>query len=142
MKLTVLLALMLAVLIPLALRNGKVSIGSRILHNGLLFYITGILGTGCMLALASLLKQSRFLQFCGRNSFTIMGSHFVIFGLVNSFLGVARHLHLPIELSPRSFPQGTILFVIVASLSLLFVLFYNKIKEKILQRSLKNGRTA
>jgi len=64
--------------LPLAFLNGKVTLGSKILNNGFLLYLTGILGTLMVLFASIPLEQSRFLRFCGRNSFEIMASHYII----------------------------------------------------------------
>ena len=72
------LLLCLLIWYPYTLMNGKVTLGSKILNNGFLFYITGISGTLAILSASVLLEKSRFLRFCGRNSFYIMASHYMI----------------------------------------------------------------
>ncbi|MBQ9838683.1 MAG: acyltransferase family protein [Oscillospiraceae bacterium] len=75
----------LAVQLPVAFLNGKVSIGSKILGNGFFLYITGVFGTACFLAVGVLLEKSRFLRYCGRNSLYILSIHWIAF-LVVQFL--------------------------------------------------------
>lgn len=65
----------LAVLIPLALYNGPVSIGSKRLNNGFLFYMTGVLGTIGVINLSKLISRFRLLEYIGRKSFYIMAFH-------------------------------------------------------------------
>lgn len=67
-----------ALWLPLALMNGKISLGSRVLGNGSLLFLTGIFGTAALLGLSLLVEKCPFLRFCGRNSFYIMATHYVV----------------------------------------------------------------
>ena len=64
--------------LPLALLNGKISLGSRVLENGILLFMTGVLGSVALLGLSLLVEKCPFLRFCGRNSFYIMATHYVV----------------------------------------------------------------
>ena len=68
----------LALWLPLALLNGKISLGSRVLANGILLFMTGVLGSAALLGLSLLMEKCPFLRFCGRNSFNIMATHYVV----------------------------------------------------------------
>lgn len=114
----------LILIIPLAYYNGHVSLGSKILSNGFVFYLTGIIGTICVLAISVLLKNSKFLLFCGQNSFCIMAVHCLLRNTLYSFLsitGIGMY-------DKTNFMQTIIPFVIILSFSLLFTIIYNKFK--------------
>ena len=113
-----------ALLIPLALYNGKVSMGSKILGNGFILYLTGVLGACIILALSMMLKTNRFLIYCGRNSFIIMAVHYLIrdfLRLLYSFFNIPLY-------DKYSVVETILPIIIVTALSLLFSLFYNKLK--------------
>lgn len=52
--------LAVSVLIPLALYNGKVSLGSKILNNGFLLYLTGVLGVIGVVSLSGWFEKISF----------------------------------------------------------------------------------
>ena len=112
--------------LPATLINGKVSLGSRVLHNGFLFYLTGILGTIIILAISVLLEKNKFLQFCGRNSFSIMAVHYMIrkFTLPKYYalFGIAMY-------NRKELNETIIPFLIILLTSLLFTKIYNKLKD-------------
>lgn len=111
-------------LIPFALYNGKVSMGSKTLGNGFIFYLTGVLGVFGILSLSMLFERNRFLKYCGRNSFVIMAVHYLIrdfLRLLYSFFDIP--IYDKFSVVETIFP---IIFVTI--LSLLFSLFYNKTK--------------
>ncbi|MCI7504849.1 MAG: acyltransferase family protein [Coriobacteriaceae bacterium] len=117
----------LAILIPLAFLNGKITLGSKELNNGFLLYINGLVGSIAVLALAVLLERSRFLAFCGRNSFTIMASHFAI----------RRYIFMPCYIllvgeryNNKSLAETIIPFLVVFASSILLALAINKVKER------------
>ena len=125
------LGVCLAVQIPVAFWNGKVSIGSKNLGNGLLLYITGIFGTGGLLAISILLMKSRFLSYCGRNSLYILCIHWII---LNAILVIC--LRVPaLVYDKESILQTLIPFIIVMIGSLLFVAVYTKVKKIIFKNS-------
>ena len=111
------------------LLNGKVSIGSRILNNGLLFYISGISGTLAVICLARLLNRSRTLKFLGENSFTVMGIHMVIYRYVLDIFAALGKVDIGFVAAAEEF-FGTTLwavfeFVITLLLSIAFTRIYN-----------------
>ncbi len=113
-----------AILIPLAIYNGKVSIGSKELKNGFIFYATGILGTLAILLLSIILKKNKFFEYCGKNSFTIMGIHWVIIGFLKFIYEI---LNIPIY-DNYIFIETIVPIILVIFACLLFVVFYNKVK--------------
>ncbi len=117
--------LAISILIPLALYNGKVSIGSKILNNGFIFYVTGMLGLSAILSLSVWLEKSKFLKYCGRNSFQIMAIHCLArdsLSLVYSFFDIPIY-------DKTNLIETILPIIIVICLSVLFVVFYNKVKS-------------
>ncbi|MBQ7669389.1 MAG: acyltransferase family protein [Clostridia bacterium] len=139
--LTVAFFLSAALMIPLALLNGKVSIGSRELGNGLLLYATGILGTAAILFISKAIGKCRFLEFFGRNSFKVMGIHYVIysvlFGLVTRLDG--SKASGTVDKYRVNLLYAGVFFLVVTALTAVFVIIYNRIYQKV---SKKNGRTS
>ncbi len=113
-------------LIPLALLNGKVSMGSKELNNGFLFYATGLIGSALVLSAGLLLKKSKFLAYCGKNSFYIMSTHYLAREAIRMLYKFAD---IPIY-DKTSLTETIIPIIIVLCLSLSFVFVYNIIKSK------------
>ena len=84
-----LFTVLFAVLFFLAERNGHVSIGSRLFHNGFIFYATGMLGTALVLMTALLADHNRFLRYWGKNSFLIMATHIVFYNILSGLVQAA-----------------------------------------------------
>lgn len=120
--------------LSLTLINGKVSLGSRDLENGVLFFMTGVLGTVIILTVSLLFGQNRFLRFCGRNSFILMAVH-VVFRRYT----VPKLYHaFGFELYDRKiFIETIVPIIIVMSLSLIFTWVYELVRKKILQKTAK-----
>lgn len=78
----VLILLGIVILGILSQYNGHVSLGSRVLNNGLVFYTTGIVGTFVIFVIADALKNSMLLRFWGENSFYIMATHNVLISYI------------------------------------------------------------
>lgn len=117
-------------LVPLALHNGKISMGSKILGNGFILYSTGILGVCFILPLSILLKNNKLFKYCGKNSFQIMAVHYLFRDSLRLFF---KLFNIPIY--DKTIWYETILpIAIVFFASVLFSLFYNKIKMLINQR--------
>lgn len=114
----------------LGLKNGHVSMGSKLLNNGFIFYATGIMGALSVFALAVLLRNSRFLAYCGRNSFCIMAVHVTI---KKTYLAAADYVKV-IAYDSEILVQTILPFGVVLGLSLVFTILYNKVKELILRR--------
>ena len=115
-------AMCMAIGIPLALFNGKVSLGSKILNNGLLFYITGILGTVFILSLSILLDKIKALNYFGRVSFAVMGIHYLFRMVVSKIyviLGIEAY-------DSTSLKECIIPFIAVTVMSAVFALIYDK----------------
>ncbi len=120
--------------IPLALLNGKISIGSKDLNNGFLLYLTGLIGTVFILALSILMQKLRIFQFIGKTSFCIMGIHY-LFRMVISKLYVM--LGIP-AYNSLSLVECVVPFVAVTLLSLIFAFAYSK-ANKMLKGKLKKA---
>lgn len=120
------------------LLNGKISIGSRILNNGLLLYASGILGTISIVCLARLLNKSKLLKFIGKNSFTIMGCHIIVYHCVAYFFIVVDKLGKVTIISSLKnngiYYWASFEFVISLALSILFAKLYNIFLLKIKNR--------
>lgn len=116
---------------PLAQLNGKVTLGSRILHNGILFFMTGVIGSIAVFALSLLLERCSFLKFCGRNSFIIMSVHYVF----RRFTVPKIYYAFGYELYNKKSNTETILpFIIVFVLSIGFTFLYSYITNKLKKR--------
>lgn len=126
-----------AVLIPLALLNGKISIGSKDLNNGFLLYLTGIAGTIFIISLSILLQKARIFQFMGQTSFYIMGIHYLLRMVISKvyvILGIPAY-------NSESLTECIVPFITITVLSLFFALLYRK-ADKIIRRKLSKRRTA
>lgn len=109
-------------LVPVAFGNGKISLGSKILNNGFLLYLSGILGTISVLFASVLLSNSRFLRYCGQNSFCIMATHFLIRKIyMDGFRMLGWKVYDETKLSDSILP-----FLAILALSLLCTWLYNK----------------
>lgn len=116
--------------IPFAVLNGHVTLGSKCLNNGFIFYLTGVIGTAGILAISIVLENNKALAFCGRNSFTIMAIHCII---RNTLCSAIEILGIPMY-DKTNLLQTIIPFIFVLSLSILFTLIYNKIKNFLLKK--------
>ncbi len=121
-----------------AFRNGIVSIGDRKLNNGILLYITGVIGTIAVLLISQLINKSKFLKFFGVNSFAFMACHDIIISLI---IIVSRQIHRIFEFIPAINREmvfdSVILFIADIIFSVIFVLLYNWTVKKINQKRLK-----
>lgn len=123
----------------MAFLNGKITLGSKELNNGFLLYINGLVGSMVVLALAVLLERNRFLAFCGRNSFTIMASHFAI----------RRYIVMPCYIllvgekyNNKSLVETIIPFIVVFASSILLALIIDKVKQRIKKPKTRAGKHA
>ena len=108
--------------------NGKITLGSKILNNGFLLYLTGITGTWMIFCISLLLEKNKFLDFCGRNSFCIMSVHYVI----RKYTIPKYYQWIEIPLYKRKVLKETIVpFLIIFGLSILFTWTYNKLRKKV-----------
>lgn len=125
------LVLCMVVWLPLAKMNGKVSLGSQILHNGFLFFLTGMIGTFAVLAVSMMLEDNRFLLWLGRNTFCLMSVHYMI--RKYTIPKYYKMLGIPLYKS-NIFSQTVIPVLIVFLLSVLVTLVYSTVVKKLLQR--------
>ena len=133
--------LSMALVIPFALLNGKISIGSRELNNGFLLYATGIIGTIGILCISKAIGKCKLLQFFGKNSFKVMGIHYVIysvlFGLITRLDG--SKASGTVDKYRMNLLYATAIFLVVTALTAVFIIIYNRIYQKV---SKKNGRAS
>lgn len=134
MPISLTLALVLLVSIaPLAFLNGKITLGSKILNNGFLLYLTGVLGTAGVIALSIALEKISFLSFLGKNTFCIMSVHYFI----NYYLK-ATLVKLGFEGYDITNVVHTVVpFIVVLGLSCLCVLIYNYAKKIVFSKKQK-----
>lgn len=119
-------ALLCALLLaPIAYINGKISLGSKVLNNGILLYLSGIIGTLGVLFISVLLIKNRFLRFCGQNTFCLMSTHHLIRTI---FVGCLSWLGLRIYDNTKII-ETIIPFLLVLAVSLICTLIYNKVKQ-------------
>ncbi len=118
----------LSVTTILAIPNGHVSLGSKILNNGFIFYLTGLIGSLSVFAISALLRKNKFLTFCGKNSFCIMATHYAIRGTYAQFTDITGIL----KYDNKNLIQTFLPFIVVLSLSLLVTVIYNRIKHTII----------
>ena len=115
---------------PLTQINGKITLGSKILGNGFLLYINGVLGTIMILIISIYLEKNKVLAFFGKNSFLIMAIHYVI----RNYIIKPLYINMNGEIYDRTIAKETIIpFVLVLRLSVLYTLVYNKIKGCVLK---------
>ena len=113
--------------LPLALLNGKISLGSRVLGNGILLFMTGVFGSAALYGLSLLTENCPFLRFCGKNSFYIMATHY----LIRNFM--VRHLFAlaGIPWYDRTDAVQTIVpFIFVLLVSLTLTALFSWIRKK------------
>ncbi len=118
------------------IKNGDVSIGGRVLNNGLLFVISGFSGSAMIICIASLFKHSRILKYCGENSFTIMGIHIIIYQFcITSFDVILKYTSFNITkytlILDKSFSGEIITTIFISFLSVIFTIVYNFVRAKI-----------
>ncbi len=126
-------AVCLAIGIPLALYNGKISLGSKILNNGFLLYITGIIGSIFILSLSIILDKIKALNHFGRVSFSVMGIHYLFRMVVSKIyviLGIEAY-------NSMSLKECIIPFVAVTVMSAVFAFIYDKTDKHIRMKYVK-----
>lgn len=124
LKILLIFILCITFLIPLASFNGKVSLGSKILHNGFLLYLTGLLGTFAVFNLGLIFEKSKFLLYLGKNSLYIMAVHYL---LRDAFRFICKYNGLPLyrkTVLVETIPAA----IIILFLTLIFVEIYKKLK--------------
>ena len=122
-------AVFISATIFLGLLNGKVSLGSKILNNGFLFYLTGISGTIAIFSLSLIFEKNKLLQYIGKNSFYIMSSHYLIRNFIQTCY---RAFDIP-KYDIHSISQTFFPVILVLFLSLVFTVLYNFVKNFILK---------
>lgn len=120
----------LAITVCVGLYNGKVSLGSKILNNGVLLYLSGITGTIFIFATAFIFESDKLLRYVGRNSFYVMSVHYLIREFI---LLCCRSLDIP-KYNKASMVETIIPVLIVFALSLLVTFVYNQAKIFVLRK--------
>ncbi|MBE6820015.1 MAG: hypothetical protein E7516_03085 [Ruminococcaceae bacterium] len=123
----------LVITVCVGLYNGKISLGSKILNNGFLLYLSGITGTISVFAAALIFEKNKLLQYIGKNSFYIMSVHYLIREFI---LLCCRSLDIP-KYNKASIVETIIPVLLVFAFSLLFTFVYNQAKCFI-QRKIKS----
>lgn len=132
----VFIAVVALVWVPLALMNGKITLGSKILNNGFLLFINGILGTMIILAISIMLQKNKFLTFCGRNSFYLMSTHYIIRNyLIKPIYRIMNGGEL---YNKESMVETIIPFILVFSLSFIYTIIHVNVKQYLNNR--KNSK--
>lgn len=124
--------------LPLAKINGKVSLGSQILNNGFLFFLTGMLGTFAVLLISIMLENNRFLLWMGKNTFCLMSVHYMLrrYTLPKYY----RMLGIPLY-KRKVFKETIIPFLIIFLVSILLTVMYNISKKMLAQYKEKKRRS-
>ncbi len=120
-----------AIVIPLALLNGKVSLGSKILNNGFLFYITGITGTVFILAISIILEKIKLLVYFGKVSFSLMGIHYLLRTVISK-------VYVILEIEPYNaniVKECIVPFAVITIMSATFAFLYER-TEKAVRKTL------
>lgn len=116
-------------LYSLSMLNGHVSIGSRILQNGFVFYLTGIVGSALVFMLSERLTSIKLLPFWGKNSFVIMATHFVFY---NIFSGIYQLIGgESLADTKTSFVHSMIAIATVMAACSAFSILYNKVTKRL-----------
>ena len=120
-----------AIIVPVALYNEKISIGSKTLNNGLLLYITGLAGTFSVFNTGLLLEKNKFLIYLGKNSFCIMAVHYLFKdAIITGYELSEKPLYDETLLSETILPTLAVLL-----LSLGFSVLYNKAKAYFIKKA-------
>lgn len=129
-----------AVVIVAAKVNGRVSIGSRVLGNGFLFYLSGIMGSLSILLIGECFKKSSLITFWGRSSFCIMATHLLIQKMI--LQSYQYLLHGNYKTTYFSWRKSLLIFIIVMTASSILALIYTHIRRSIQKKSTQTKVTA
>lgn len=125
--------------IPIALANGTVGLGSSTFSNGIMFYESGVLGTVFAFSLSMLfsgLKGFRIINYVGKNSLYFMGIHCLFRSSV--YYVFERYNIATIETINSHWGFSILAFVVLFVLTLVTVVGINIIRQKI--RDYRNSR--
>lgn len=132
----VIICVMAVIWLPTTLINGKITLGSKILNNGFLLYLTGVTGTLIVLAISILLEKCKALIWLGRNTFCIMSVHYIY----RKYTVPVIYEALNMEMYDREILSETLLpFAIVFAMSIISVCLYNIIKNMLMTRNTDEG---
>lgn len=133
----IIIGAMAIIWLPATLVNGKITLGSKILNNGFLLYLTGVTGTLIVLTVSIFADKVKFLVWLGQNTFCVMAVHY----MYRRYLVPVFYDAAGIELYDREILGETVVpFIIVMALSLITVVIYNRIKEYTSRISWRGGR--
>lgn len=68
-----------------SLLNGRVDMNSNFYGNPILFYISALAGVAIYIKLSTLIDKVKFINYIGRNSLIIFGTHFLVFQLIANY---------------------------------------------------------
>ena len=117
--------------------NGKVSLGSKILGNGFLLYLTGLIGFIGILSISATIKNNKQLTYIGKNSFCIMAVHYFIYTYLVKIIDKLGF----IQYSNINYLHTLLAFIIVFALSILATIVYNYFKNLIFKKKLTTKTT-
>lgn len=123
----------LTLIIPVALTNGKISLGQDVVNNGIFLYITGVFGSVSILSLSRVF-QSNFIVFIGRNSFLFLGIHGLVRFVYIQILSVLFSIDFWAVCDKYFYSIPALLFVFFVTCSIV------QIKVIVSKRVLKRSR--
>lgn len=129
----------LASVVPIALANGTVGLGSSTFSDGIMFYESGVLGTVFAFSLSMLLsglKGFQIINYVGKNSLFFMGIHCLFRSLI--YYVFERFNIATIETINSHWGFSIIAFVVLFVLTFVTVIGINNIRQKI--RDYRNNR--
>ena len=116
-----------AVAIVAAHFNGRVTIGTRILGNGFLFYVSGIMGSLGVLFIGELIQNFSLVTFWGRSSFCIMATHLLLQRTI--LLSYKNFLHGNHKTTYYSWGKSTLIFIVVMTISSVLAVLYTRMRQ-------------
>ena len=122
--------------IPLALHNGHVTLGSRELSNGFIFYITGIAGTLGIISLSKLIQKCRLLKWLGKNSLYMMSTHIPFLSAYSILESMVKKGTGEAPYNYENVLECLLPFIITVIVCSVFTFVYIKIKDYILTQKI------
>lgn len=129
----------LASVVPIALANGTVGLGSSTFSDGIMFYESGVLGTVFAFSLSmqlSGLKGFQIINYVGKNSLYFMGIHCLFRSLI--YYVFERFNIATIETINSHWGFSIIVFVVLFVLTFVTVIGINFLRQK--KRDFRNNR--
>ena len=131
----------MAAIIPIALSNGKVGLGSSTFSNGIMFYESGVLGTVLVFSLSLLFSDYfvfRFVNYIGRYSLYFMCMHCLYRKIIYM---IFDGLHIAtVDQTANQMGYSIICFALIFALSYATVLMINLLKRTMKDRNKNNKK--